>query len=91
VADFSTVPRPRNSLGFVRAGESVPTGPKASRAFEEDIAMASPSVTGLITLTDQYLKMESQAPAQKPKGKRAMDAFLEEIKRYVSGGFPTGS
>ncbi|KAG8869981.1 hypothetical protein FRC20_000529 [Serendipita sp. 405] len=66
VADFSTAPRAKGSIGFVKAGEA-PKGPKnrVSTAFDDD--------------HEQTPEME--LIAQKPKGKRAMDAFLEEIKR----------
>lgn len=41
VADFAATPRPRNALGFVKAGESAPVKVAKSLGFEEDTAMVS--------------------------------------------------
>ncbi|CAG7854691.1 SubName: Full=Uncharacterized protein {ECO:0000313/EMBL:CCA66408.1} [Serendipita indica DSM 11827] len=65
VADFATAPRARGAIGFVKAGESA-SGVKIS--------------TSKVFDDDVEMKANSSI-AQKPKGKRAMDAFLEEIKR----------
>ncbi|KAL4267740.1 U2 snRNP-associated SURP motif-containing protein [Pleurotus pulmonarius] len=61
------------SSGFVKAGESVP----AYAPFPRGETTSSRSTSNY----DVHSTSQPSAPAPKPKGKRAMDAFLEEIKR----------
>ncbi|KDQ27731.1 hypothetical protein PLEOSDRAFT_1104409 [Pleurotus ostreatus PC15] len=61
------------SSGFVKAGESVP----AYAPFPRGETTSSRTAGNY----DEHPSAQASAPAPKPKGKRAMDAFLEEIKR----------
>ena len=81
--------RRKAGAAFVRAGHgqtyepSVKKEPiKPASVFEDDSG-----VSVLFTPPDMRMLIEPQPPSPlplpKPKGKRAMDSFLEEIKRCV--------
>ena len=68
------------------------SGGQGMRGFETDI-MVRPSAISWEASSPMNIAQQPPSPpplAPKPKGKRAMDHFLEEIKRYATKAVRVG-
>lgn len=83
--------RKQTSSAFVKSGQAAPyepsmksrgEPPKAAPIFEQEAVSAHFLMHGMPNYS--LPQSPSPPPLPKPKGKRAMDSFLEEIKRLVS-------